>query len=585
MFNMVSTQTYVRDNDKRNPGFSKKRKSTPKMDWPEFLAMFERIIKRSATRDLISSATKRSQDAHSDSTSSYWSTFPKLPPKSCPKPFRPRFSPPSPSSSSSDWRRSSGKTGLELEGSAADNKSISFHSRQDDYCNMERYRKQAFEELLKGGLECFKKPTHGDEIPWQQFLTKYDGVGARFGPQTPSSTPSESGQDTTSLSKIMGNTCISTPPFSSAPPVSISTSPLQVHHPLRTQCLILTRIQNILEHACFHFAKNYMSDILWETGWTCPEAGELNIWTYHFKCRLNLLNHFGRARVDDLNLPALLYHVRRIRNIGIHRERIPTDYLSLLMDQAIILCNVLRVPKAMDKIQKIRESSEAQIQELSVCKEKLEQELSLMTYDSDMPQTEIWVLKYNHWRGVCERFEKQRVAVFKKVENLLQASDIEFFNTEEDEVEEEMEAGEAEKATSALPPSTSISSTLAQLPEANHGSLPVIEVAVTSPPMPNTCGSRTSPLILSIANTLTSWDKTPVGNLESEILSAAKHVTRLTGAAFLFYLIVMLIGNLAEEFLAYWAENWHQWLILTFCAWAIGRWRSLLGEGEPSRED
>ncbi|EXK45910.1 hypothetical protein FOXG_19523 [Fusarium oxysporum f. sp. lycopersici 4287] len=85
-----------------------------------------------------------------------------------------------------------------------------------------------------------------------------------------------------------------------------------VYVPIRTQTLILTRIQAILEHACFSFAQEAMPDILEETQWSCPEAGELNAWAFYFKKRWEILQQLSRCQGSGLILTSSLYSAKQI---------------------------------------------------------------------------------------------------------------------------------------------------------------------------------------------------------------------------------------------------------------------------------
>ncbi|KAF5714261.1 ubiquinol-cytochrome-c reductase cytochrome c1 [Fusarium mundagurra] len=212
---------------------------------------------------------------------------------------------------------------------------------------------------------------------------------------------------------------------------------LHVYVPIRIQTLILTRIQAILEHACFSFAQEAMPDILEETKWSCPEAGELNAWAYHFKKHWEVLQQHSRCQGSGLVLTSFLYSAKQIRHIAVHRQPVTVDYLLMLMSHAINFCISLDVPKALDMIRKIRNSAETQIQKLEDCKKNIEQGLSTASQETSMTRLEFWAREQQEMQEACEKFEKKRRVVFKKVEKLLLSREVACFTLEDDEDEDE----------------------------------------------------------------------------------------------------------------------------------------------------
>ncbi|PNP84914.1 hypothetical protein FNYG_01738 [Fusarium nygamai] len=212
---------------------------------------------------------------------------------------------------------------------------------------------------------------------------------------------------------------------------------LHVYVPIRTQTLMLTRIQAILEHACFSFAQEAMPGILEETKWSCPEAGELNAWAYHFKKHWEVLQQLSRCQGSGLVLTSFLYSVKQIRNIAVHRQPITVDHLLMLMSHAINFCICLDVPKALDMIRKIRNSAETHIQKLEDCKKNIEQGLSTASQETSMTRLELWAREQQEMQEACEKFEKKRKVIFKKVEKLLLSREVACFALEDDEDEDE----------------------------------------------------------------------------------------------------------------------------------------------------
>ncbi|KAF5675629.1 ubiquinol-cytochrome-c reductase cytochrome c1 [Fusarium heterosporum] len=142
----------------------------------------------------------------------------------------------------------------------------------------------------------------------------------------------------------------------------------QAYPSLRSQNLLLSRMQTILEYACFQFAQKHMPSILQTSGWTCPEAGELSKWTYYFYKNQHYLqlDRLCRSRKSQYFLSAMLNSVKEIRHDAVHRNPLDTNYLSLQMSHAIAFCAVLDVPDALVKLQAIQICAETQILKLGI---------------------------------------------------------------------------------------------------------------------------------------------------------------------------------------------------------------------------
>ncbi|KAF4441746.1 guanylate kinase [Fusarium acutatum] len=156
-----------------------------------------------------------------------------------------------------------------------------------------------------------------------------------------------------------------------------------------TQRLAFVHSKSSNNRACFSFAQKAIPDILEETKWSCPEAGELNAWAYHFEKYWEVLQQLSRCQGSGLVLTSFLYSVKQIRNIAVHRQPITVYHLFMLMSHAINFCICLDVPKALDMIRKMRNSTKTQIQKLEDCKKNIEQGLSTASQETPMTRLEI----------------------------------------------------------------------------------------------------------------------------------------------------------------------------------------------------
>jgi hypothetical protein len=96
-------------------------------------------------------------------------------------------------------------------------------------------------------------------------------------------------------------------------------------------------------------------------------------------------------------------------------------------------------------IRKIRTSAETHIQKLEDCKKNIEQGLSTAGQETSMTRLELWAREQQEMQEACEKFEKKRKAIFKKVEKLLHSREVACFALEDDEDEDEDEEDEDEE--------------------------------------------------------------------------------------------------------------------------------------------
>ncbi|KAI1016776.1 hypothetical protein LB504_006936 [Fusarium proliferatum] len=288
--------------------------------------------------------------------------------------------------------------------------------------------------ITRKGKYGFLKPRGlENQVPWNYFIALYHRINTLPAPGTSSCATSKSGD----ASRVSSPSDMSGSDTSVANVLPLKAPGLHVYVPIRTQTLILTRIQTILEHACFSFAQEAMPNVLEETEWPCPEAGELSVWAFQFRKHWEYLQQLSRCQGSGLVLTSFLYSVKQIRNIAVHRQPITVDHLLMLMSHAINFCICLDVPKALDMIRKIRNFVDTQIQKLEDCKKNIEQGLSTASQETSMTRLELWACEQQEMQVSCEKFEKKRRAIFKKVENLLLSKEVACFTLEDGEDEDE----------------------------------------------------------------------------------------------------------------------------------------------------
>jgi hypothetical protein len=198
-------------------------------------------------------------------------------------------------------------------------------------------------------------------------------------------------------------------------------APTQANPPFRIQHAILKRIQTILEHACFDFAKENMPEILRIMQWDCPEAGELNIWACQLGKRLDDLELRARSKGVKLSLKCLLSSVTQVRHIAVHRQSIHGNYLALLASHAVAFCAILEVPgaDALNTLQTIRDSVKTQLWTLSDLKHDIDTELDNALDGIAARRAELDASEQKCIQEAHNKFESNRAIAWNKVDRLL----------------------------------------------------------------------------------------------------------------------------------------------------------------------
>ncbi|CEI69452.1 hypothetical protein FVEN_g6975 [Fusarium venenatum] len=195
----------------------------------------------------------------------------------------------------------------------------------------------------------------------------------------------------------------------------------QADPPFKTQHLILKRMQTILEHACFDFAKENMPGILTTRQWDCPEAGELNIWVWQLRKRLDELKRRACSKGVEVSLKSVLDSISDIRHFAVHRQPIRGDHLALLSSHAVVFCTILEVPDtdALSTLQTVRDSVKTRLAELSDLKNGIYSKLDTALEGIAVRRAELDALEQKIIQDAHDKFESHRTIAWNQVDHLL----------------------------------------------------------------------------------------------------------------------------------------------------------------------
>ncbi|RBR18560.1 uncharacterized protein FIESC28_06015 [Fusarium coffeatum] len=272
-------------------------------------------------------------------------------------------------------------------------------------------------------------------VSWAEFLTLYTRTNDR-NPRTP---PTSSYISSDISSDLSSDTFSSATSQSSDTPQSYEYTivPQEIDPPHRTQILILSRMQRILEAACFEYAEDMMPNVLKEMGWTCPEAGELNIWACHLRKRTAILEHRAAAYGIKIHISTILSSCVNIRHFAVHRKELHAAQLVQLTEHAVTLCTILGTPEHeyVYTLQRIRDAIKDQLSSLAMLKrqfatglvlgritecrkELLAMEQEVLNWAAKR-RTELDVMEQESIRSSRVGFDQQKAMSWDSVEALL----------------------------------------------------------------------------------------------------------------------------------------------------------------------
>ncbi|KAL4806628.1 hypothetical protein BDV18DRAFT_168350 [Aspergillus unguis] len=143
-----------------------------------------------------------------------------------------------------------------------------------------------------------------------------------------------------------------------------SLYPVYIHY--RSQHLITTSIQKVVEEGCFAYAQKHFPQLLAERGWDCPEAVELTEWTKF------LSRHSSKLVTPKKSLDMVLSHLRDLRHSAVHRLRKTAVSVEFLAENAQLFLETLGDGDRAERVSRLRRGLKTAIEELQRNKDLLE---------------------------------------------------------------------------------------------------------------------------------------------------------------------------------------------------------------------
>jgi len=145
--------------------------------------------------------------------------------------------------------------------------------------------------------------------------------------------------------------------------------------PYKVQHVVLTRTQSLLEECCYDFTAQWLPELLEQRRWDCPEAIELNKWTYIVVKRLDKLPyHRSQAFANDnaISLTNTIISINKLRHSAVHR--LPTTAKGILemIRSATGFARTLRDSTREQQLNELHTELESKIRALELNKNFLE---------------------------------------------------------------------------------------------------------------------------------------------------------------------------------------------------------------------
>lgn len=166
--------------------------------------------------------------------------------------------------------------------------------------------------------------------------------------------------------------------------------------PAKGQRRLLSKVQDILEHACFAFGKGFMMQELHEQGWDSPDCVELNCWMGMFRSRENL---FDAEQIATLGKPfgELLSSIAQIRHTAVHRLKITAGRVESFLVDAEMLAALLADDHCARQLSRLRRETHSVVEEFGRNKDLLEvrymdkrREIAAKRAELDRIENEAW---------------------------------------------------------------------------------------------------------------------------------------------------------------------------------------------------
>jgi hypothetical protein len=216
--------------------------------------------------------------------------------------------------------------------------------------------------------------------------------------------------------------------------------------PAKGQRRLLSKVQDVLEQACFRFAEGALTQELQKHGWDSPDCVELNCWTGIFRSRENL---FDVERVATLSKPfgELLSSVAQIRHTAVHRPKIVAGSVESLLTDAETFAALLCDENCARQLSRLRRETHSVVEEFGRNKDLLEVRFMDRRKEIAARRAELDRVEIAAWEAMLEEDKQYQCFAGMSLEEMVDVPETAFHsraNSEADETSEEETSVESE---------------------------------------------------------------------------------------------------------------------------------------------
>jgi hypothetical protein len=145
--------------------------------------------------------------------------------------------------------------------------------------------------------------------------------------------------------------------------------------PYKAQHVILNTAQRILEECCYDFARNWLPEVLTNSGWDCAEAVELTKWTRMLLKHTRTLPPQALA-TREANLKDAFLSTHQLRHTAVHRLPTTARGIAELVQAALVLAETLQDHRRALLLKELHREIDSKIKAMELHKNALEDTLS-----------------------------------------------------------------------------------------------------------------------------------------------------------------------------------------------------------------
>jgi hypothetical protein len=216
--------------------------------------------------------------------------------------------------------------------------------------------------------------------------------------------------------------------------------------PAKGQRRLLSKVQDVLEHACFRFAERAMPQELQKQGWDSSDCVELNCWMGIFRSRESL---FDDERVATLNKAygELLSSIAQIRHTAVHRLKITAGSVESFLTDAETLAALLCDENCARQLSRLRRETHSVVEEFGRNKDLLEVRYMDKRKEIAARRAELDRIEIAAWEAMLEDDKQYQCFAGMSLEEMVDVPETAFHsraNSETDETSEEETSVESE---------------------------------------------------------------------------------------------------------------------------------------------